>query len=529
VVATESDIRETAADAAQEAGARLRQSPPGDEAGVDERRVIVIGSGPAGATAAWALSKLGIPVTLLESGLEMPRGLLVRAMGKNIFRIRPDAEELNRHLASDDPEARWYQALMPGGMSNHWACAVPRFAPEDFTEGERLHERYRWPVTYDELAPYYARVERVMHIAGSRRDVLQMPAPVVETERELPPAWRRVAAHAARAGQGLTLLPQAAGPAWTVRRTGVGFNSFTALVQPLQRRPDFRLHLGAHALRLDWNDRSGLVDGVIYYDRATGAERRVRGAAVVVAASPLGSTKLLLDSACAAFPEGLGNTEGLLGRYLHDHPYDSGFVELETPLPRLSQPAYLTRTGYAGADPLLGASFTLGGDVLIDKVLSLTPFGARRFSYWAFGTMVPTADNQVRLHPTAKDEFGLPRLDVHLEMDDPATENMAAARAQLESVLAAAGVGGTVRSRFPTPVAGMSKHYGGTVRMHASPKYGMLDAWNRLFAVPNVIVADASCFPTGPEKNPTPTLMALAARACHRLAYDLRQGDLRGG
>jgi choline dehydrogenase-like flavoprotein len=456
----------------------------------------------------------------------MPHGLLVRAMGKNILRVRPNAEELNRHLASDDPEARWYQALMPGGMSNHWAGAVPRFAPEDFTEGERLHERYRWPVTYADLVPYYARIERLMHIVGSRRDVLQMPAPVVETDRRLPPAWRRVAAQAARAGQGLTLLPQAAGPAWTVRRIGVGFNSFTALVQPLLRRRDFRLRLGAHALRLSWNEQRGGIDGLIYYDRRMRTERRVRGAAVVVAASPLASTKLLMDSACAAFPNGLGNTEGLLGRYLHDHPYDSGTVELASKLPRLSQPAYLTRTPYAGAAPLLGASFTLGGDFLLDKALSLTPFGTRSFAYWAFGTMVPVEDNLVRLHPTATDEFGLPRLDVHLTMDDAALQNMTAARAQLESVLAAAGVGGTVKSAFPTLVSGMSKHYGGTVRMHASPKYGMLDAWNRLYAVPNVVVADASCFPTGPEKNPTPTVMALAARACHRLAHDLRSGGL---
>ncbi len=65
-------------------------------------------------------------------------------------------------------------------------------------------------------------------------------------------------------------------------------------------------------------------------------------------------------------------------------------------------------------------------------------------------------------------------------------------------------------------------HYGGTVRMHSAPRFGMLDAWNRLHAAPNVLVTDAACFTTGPEKNPTLTAMALAARACARLASDLR-------
>jgi choline dehydrogenase-like flavoprotein len=183
MVATESAVGANNGAVKLEGLTRASPSAPHDESVTDDRRVIVIGSGPAGATAAWALSAQGVPVTLLESGQVMPRGLLVRAMGRNILRVRPSAEELNRHLASDDPDARWYQALRPGGMSNHWAGAVPRFAPEDFTEGERLHERYRWPVTYADLVPYYARIERLMHIVGSRRDVHQMPAPAAAGRR----------------------------------------------------------------------------------------------------------------------------------------------------------------------------------------------------------------------------------------------------------------------------------------------------------------------------------------------------------
>jgi hypothetical protein len=125
------------------------------------------------------------------------------------------------------------------------------------------------------------------------------------------------------------------GPRWTVRRTGVGFNSFTDIVRPLQRSPHFRL-LGAHALRLEWSGDQRRVTSVFYFDRVTRSQRRVSGAAVGVAARPLASTKLLLDSACADFPDGLGETDGLLGRFLHDHPYDVGTLELDRPLSSLS-------------------------------------------------------------------------------------------------------------------------------------------------------------------------------------------------
>lgn len=99
------------------------------------------------------------------------------------------------------------------------------------------------------------------------------------------------------------------------------------------------------------------------------------------------------------------------------------------------------------------------------------------------------------------------------------------ARDQLVQALSAAGWNPRVRV-WQVEVVGNSVHYGGTCRMHASPRFGMLNAWSRLHAVPNVAVADSAAFTTGPEKNPVLTAMALAARAADRLACDLRAGDL---
>ena len=495
---------------------------------VDDRHVIVIGSGPSGVAAAHALLRRGIPVTMLESGRSFPGGLLLRAAGRTLLRRQPPLSE-TPHGAGDDPSAHWYHALVPGGLSNYWTGAVPRFAPEDFCEGGRLHERYRWPLDYDDLAPYYARVERLIGVEATPGGVPLLPAQEVTYPHRLPAGWQGVAAHAAAQGQGLTALPLASGPPWLAASRGTGFNSFGTIVRTLRRFPRFRLLLGAHALRLEWDGARRRVRAVLYADRATGARHRLAGAAVVVAAGPLSSTKLLFDSACPDFPGGLGDSEGLLGRYLHDHPKDWTAIEVAPELPRLNHAAYLTRAPYADSAPLLAASCTIGAASTREKVRSILPGTTGALGVVIFGTMVPTAQHCVRPDPEQRDEFGLPGLDIHLHFDQAVLANVAAARERLCALLAGAGHRCTIRWAGSRLEPGTSVHYGGTVRMHQSPRHGMLDGWNRLHAVANVAVVDASCFTTGAEKNPTLTAMALASRAGDRLAEDLKRGELGGG
>src|SRR5689334_3105517 len=110
---------------------------------MDDRRVIVIGSGPAGAAASLTLLQQGIPVTLLESGTPVEHGLLVRAVGRNVFRRWPVLAPGYEYTVSGDPSTSYLSALAPGGLSNLWTGAVPRFAPEDFVDGLRLDESYR--------------------------------------------------------------------------------------------------------------------------------------------------------------------------------------------------------------------------------------------------------------------------------------------------------------------------------------------------------------------------------------------------
>jgi len=485
-------------------------------------RVIVIGSGPSGAAAARELVRRRVPVTMLESGAARPSGLLIRARGRNLFRRVPDApSDPATYVASGHPETHWRRHLEPGGLSNQWTGAVPRFAPPDFTEGERLHERYRWPVTYEDLVPYYDDLEQVLSITASGTDVPALPAGRSRYRRHPPDDWRSFADVAARHGQGWTTLPLADGPDWLVTRRGTAFNSFSSIVGGLLGSPNFELRTNAHVLRLEWSGARRRIDAVVFHDRSTGREERLVADAVVVACGPLQSTKLLFDSACPDFPEGLGNTEGLLGSFLHDHPKEWWSFSTDRPLARLAPSGYLTRRPYETSPPLIAASWSIGNANTKEKILSLTPLKTTVFGVQVFGTMVPTEHNHIRPSSTATDEFGLPQLDITIDFDDATLKNVEESRTHLLDLMGEAGFACRLDPIVPQLQPGIAVHYGGTVRMHESRAHGVLDAWNRPFDIPNLVVADASCFTTNTEKNPTLTAMALSARAARHLADDL--------
>jgi choline dehydrogenase-like flavoprotein len=488
----------------------------------DERQVVVIGSGPAGAAAARELTQNGIPVTMLEAGSRFQHGLLVRSGGKNLFRRTPSLQEEAGYSVSGDPRTLCYVKFAPGGLSNNWTGAVPRFAPEDFTEGERLHERFRWPISYADLAPFYDKIERSLHISADPRDVPQLPGGYVAYRNHIPDDWRDVERSANKFGQGFTTYPLADGPPNMLVRRGTAFNSYINIVRPLLRLPNFRLQVGAHALQLQWSPTKGKVDGVVYFDRHTGRTERIEASAFVIACGPLGSAKLMHNSVCNDFPHGLGNSEGLLGRFLHDHPREWWSFQMDRPLSLLAPAAYLTRLPYASSPPLLATSWTLGTATTQDRIRSRFGLKGTAVGVQMIGTMIPSEACIAKPSTTKKDEFGLPDLDVCIRYSDAEVDNVVRARQHLVNIMGDAGCRAIVGPVVPTLFPGTIAHYGGTARMHAKPDFGVVDAWNRVYGASNVLVCDAACFTTACEKNPTLTVMAIAARAATRLAHDLK-------
>jgi choline dehydrogenase-like flavoprotein len=486
----------------------------------DERRVVVVGTGPAGAAAAWTLVRARIAVTVLEAGDESSdAGLTARVPGMTMLRRRHPLPPAVRGIAENGaPAPEWQSELSAGGLSNHWTCAVPRFAPEDFTEGEALGERFRWPITYGDLAPHYPVMERLLHIGGAGEAVLNLPAGEVAAKVRVPGDWSGVAKAAVARGHGLAALPLAYGDSWTVTRSGTPFNAYTRMLANLPRGPLFEIRFGARALRFE--STNGVVDRVIYRG-VGGKEEGVRAEAFIVGAGCLNSTRLLLESQLAGAPQGLGNGEGLLGRFLHDHPLGKVAFKLRRPL-SIHPPLYLTRARYGDVPPLRGTASVLwsGTSWRMRSLLKLRPDKATWLGFNLFGTVTPEEKNGISL-AAGRDADGVANVDLRLAFGADVERTLIAARERLMEILAADGLD-PARTEWLIERPGNSVHLGGTARMHASPKHGVLDAWNRVYGAPNVLVVDAAAFTTGPEKNPTLTAMAIASRASSRLAADLR-------
>jgi choline dehydrogenase-like flavoprotein len=244
---------------------------------------------------------------------------------------------------------------------------------------------------------------------------------------------------------------------------------------------------------------------------------------VVVAAGAVNSAELLLRSACPEFPEGLGNAHGVLGRYLHDHPLAKLVVDLNTPV-SIHPACYITRPDLARSPALYAAAGMQwsGAAIYARSVLERKPGRLPWIGFSIFGTMLPSPDNWVAL---GRPQTHGSSLELHIRHEPKALEVLEQTRDDILKLLEDAGMEPSARV-FDVEAVGNSNHYGGTCRMHASPRYGVLDAMNRVHGVRNLVVADSAAFTTGPEKNPVLTAMALSARASNRLAEELKRGDL---
>jgi choline dehydrogenase-like flavoprotein len=425
-----------------------------------------------------------------------------------------------------DPSATLFEELAPGGLSNHWSCAVPRFAPEDFADAERAGEAYRWPIGYDDVAPWYDRVEPLLHIAGAAHGSEQLPGGNVRHARELRDDWAPMIEGARETGRTIAPMPYAYGADTTLTLSGTVFNSFVRLIQPELRSGRISTRFGARVLRLEWSKATRRVEAVVFRDQRTGGENRVPCRAVVLAAGAIATPEILLASACADFPTGLGNSSGLLGRYLHDHPVGKLVVDLDRPV-SVFPPCYVTRPKLDRAPPLYAAACMQwsGAEMLARSVLDGKPGRLPWIGFNVFGTMAPSKDDWLAIDGPGRGGNGRSGLDLHIQHPPEAKIALEQARDDLISVLSRAGLGPRVRGWHVDPPCS-SVHYGGTCRMHASPRYGVIDAWSRLHDASNVVVADSAAFTTGPEKNPVLTSMALAARAGHHLAEELKTGDV---
>ena len=489
----------------------------------DAERVVVVGTGPAAAAAAVVLSEAGQEPLLLEAGSgSAGLGLTARVRGLTFAKVRPALARRSDLTMTGDPKAELFEELAPGGLSNHWACAVPRFSPDDFDDATRAGVEYSWPLGYAELAPWYDRIEPLLHIAGPAADVPRLPAGRLKDRWSLAPEWEAVAREVSTSGRDLIAMPYAYGSETILTRSATAFNAYTRLIKPILQRGGLSLRFDTRAQTLEWSNTERRVVAVHCRDVGTGARLRIPCRAVVLAAGAVNSAQILLESTSGEFPEGLGNRHGVLGRYLHDHPLAKVFVELGRRV-SLAPASYLTRSSLAGSDPLYAAACMQWNSAshMARTLLSGHPGLTSRLGFSLFGTMIPTREDQIAIDRRAPSSDTRSPLLFSLRYPQRCVQELERAKDDLLAGLERAGWAPRLKV-FHVEVPGNSVHYGGTCRMHESPRFGVVDAFSRVHGAPNVIVADSSVFTTGPEKNPVLTAMALAARASDRLARDLR-------
>ena len=488
----------------------------------DSERVVVIGTGPAAAAAAVVLSDAGQEPLLLEAGsASAGLGLTARVRGLTFAKLRPALGRRSDLTMTGDPNAELFEELAPGGLSNHWACAVPRFSPDDFADATRAGSEYTWAIGYAELAPWYDRIEPLLHISGAASDVASLPAGNFRDRWSLAPEWEAMAREVAAHGRDLVAMPYAYGSETILTRSATAFNAYTRLIKPILQRGGLSVRYDTRAENLEWSNTERRVVAVHCRDTRTGARLRIPCRAVVLAAGAVNSAQILLESTSTEFPEGLGNRHGILGRYLHDHPLAKIVVDLGRRV-SLAPASYVTRSALQRSQPLYAAACMQWNSAshMARTLLSGHPGQTSRLGFSVFGTMIPTREDRIAIDRRAATQGRSPILFA-LRYPQRVVRELERTKEELLTCLERAGWAPQLKV-FHVEVPGNSVHYGGTCRMHDSPRFGVVDAFSRVHGAPNVVVADSSVFTTGPEKNPVLTAMALAARASDRLSRDLR-------
>jgi choline dehydrogenase-like flavoprotein len=553
--------------------------------------VCVVGSGAGGGMAAKVLADAGADVVMLEAGV-----LWDNAVDSSMFTWPWEAP----HRGASTPERNfgefdaglggwslpgepytrapgtefgWFRTRMVGGRTNHWGRISLRFGPDDFRRKSVDGLGDDWPISYDDLAPYYDRVDRLVGIMGSREGLPNHPDGVFQPPPR-PRCWELLIKRAADRLK-VTCIPSRlsiitqplngrpachyCGQCFRGCRTNSNFSSTNVLVLPTVRAGQLELRTGAMAREVTLGP-TGTADGVVYIDKATGREERVDARVVVLAASACETARLLLNSRSSRFPQGLANSSGTVGKYLTDTTGTdvSGFVPaLMDGLPHnedgtggahLYMPWWLdNRTldfprGYHieiwGGRGMPSYGF-MGG---IERFPPGGGYGRqlkddyRRYygsviGFSGRGEQIPNDDCYCEIDPNTVDQWGIPVLRFHWKWTDHEYRQVKHMQETFRALIAE--MGGEPRSPMPGPERGYGIADGGRIihelgvtRMGDDPSTSVLNRWCQAHDVKNLFVADGGPFVSQADKNPTWTILALAWRTADRIVELRRAGQL---
>jgi len=537
--------------------------------------VLIIGSGAAGGMAAWNLTRQGVNVTMLDAGRKFNRSEFWTHVKPWEWQQRLDAGQKPPPIVLDPVEQPYITPLGQnfaltrvwgrGGKTNIWGRVSLRYSDLDFTGPLRDGWEIPWPIRYKDIEPYYDKVDQLIGVCGGDDDQDSLPG----SKYFLPPPPLRCGEHiikkaASSVGIGVVPIRRAVltqnhnghtkchycGACGSGCDVGAFFNSSDYLIEPALKTGRLNIINNAVVARVLVDER-GLANGVQYFDRQTKEEHRIFGRRVVVAASCVDSTRILLNSSSPRFPNGLGNSSDVVGRYLSEqirvtmHGFapelkggkvynDDGIGGAHIYMPRFNhrdgrKRDYIrgfgcqfwytgaqTDLSYAKSIPGFGLNFKKAVKDRYPAVLALHPFGEA----------IPKAENRITVKGSPLDRYGVPvsriaysvgenERRMSQEMYDTTLEILHAAKAEIIPF---------DRNRLEPNGSAIHEH--GTCRMGEDPQRSALNGFCQMHDVKNVFVVDGSAFTTASEKNPTLTILALAWRATDHMAGEMRRGNV---
>ena len=559
---------------------------------------IVVGSGMSGGWAAKELTEKGLKVLLLERGRPVEHGTDYvtehRPPWETPFRGRGDrrhAEERQfrqskagpynentahwyiddvdhpyETAADDTPdEFLWVQGNHLGGRSVMWGRQTYRLSEMDFTANEREGRGTRWPVTYDDIAPWYSYVERFAGISGQAMNLRQLP------DSEFLPAMPMTAVeqHVQRAvadtfdGRPMTIgrvaiLTQPhngragchyCGPCDRGCSAGAYFCALSSTLPAAQATGNLTIRTNSIVHSLVYDETRDLVTGVNVVDRETKEALTFNARLVFLNASAIGSATILMNTRTPRFSDGLGNQSGLLGRGIMDHHFMVGangefpdFADRYTfgnrpngiYIPRFqnlpwdpsSNRDFVRGYGYQGGSSRSSWSRGAGmPGVGVAFKESLQEPGPWSFSMFPFGETLAYDDNRVELTDQT-DAWGIPIPRIVGSIRDNERRMREGMKNDGAEMLEAAGAVNVSTWEAPYRL-GEGIHEMGTARMSATPDDGCVDEWNRVHGIPNLYVTDGAFMTSAGCQNPSLTYMAFTARAADHAVNAVNRGDLR--